>query len=143
MRFFLLILVAAVMTNVHGRHVTVIKWFHKNPLFITGGNKLVVKPGSWLNFECPNEQEQDFENVWMVGSEGYRLCDATGGRLVRRCTTPEQQDELEEFHSKNPMQVGSVHYFISTSTGDYSSLYNTRGGHCQTQNLKLTIYVQP
>lgn len=133
---------AIFISSIHGEIVDV-KWFDKNPLFITGGNKLVVDPGTTLHFRCWRKNEYHFENVWLVDSEGYENCDATNGKLIRKCIVPEESPHNEEFEGLvKAMQLGRIYHFISTCNGYASSMNSRQGGHCETENLKLTVYVQ-
>lgn len=132
---------AIFISSIHGEKVEV-KWFHKNPLFINGGNKLVVGPGNTIHFRCWKD-EYHMENVWLVDSEGYQNCDATNGKLVRKCIVPEEDPLNEELEDPvKVMQLGHIYHFISTSNGYASSMNSRQGGHCETENLKLTVYVQ-
>lgn len=129
--------------------VVQVVWSREGPQFSNGNKALVMDAGDTFSIVCPNVQVSNgrlpydimFENVWLVGSRGYQECDASiDGKLLLKCKDPEQiaQVVLKELYA----QLGKTYYLISTSNGHLSSLDNKRGGHCETQNLKLTVYVQ-
>ena len=125
-----------------------VEWSREGPNFAGGNKALVMSAGDKLAIICPNVEDVDgrmpydmmFENVWLVGSSGYQMCDASDGKLLLKCKDPEQikQVVLKDLYA----QLGKTYYLISTSDGHLSSLDNRKGGHCETQNLKLTVYVQ-
>lgn len=124
-------------------------WSTEGQQFVNGNKALVINAGDNLAIVCPNVQDTNnrapydtmFENVWLVGSQGYEECDASkDGKLLLKCKDPEQikQVILKDLYA----QLGKTYHLISTSDGHLSSLDNKKGGHCETQNLKLTVYVQ-
>jgi len=124
-------------------------WSREGQPFVNGNNAMVMNAGDSFAIVCPNVEDTNnrspydamFENVWLVGSHGYDECDASrDGRLLLKCKDPEQMKHviLKDLHA----QFGKTYYLISTSDGHLSSLDNKKGGHCETQNLKLTVYVQ-
>lgn len=124
-------------------------WSREGQQFVNGNKALVMNAGDSFAIVCPNVEDTNnrtpydtmFENVWLVGSHGYEECDASkGGKLLLKCKDPEQikQVILKDLYT----QFGKTYYLISTSDGRLSSLDNKKGGHCETQNLKLTVYVQ-
>lgn len=137
----------ALFSQAFGRIVPVV-WSREGQQFSGGNKALVIDTGDEFAIVCPNVQDSNgrlpydmmFENVWLVGSQGYRECDASEGKLLLKCKDPEQikQVILKDLYT----QLGKTYYLISTSNGHLSSLDNTKGGHCDTQNLKLTVYVQ-
>ena len=124
-------------------------WSLEGEQFVNGNKALVMNAGDNLAIICPNTDDTNnrspydtmFENVWLVGSHGYDECDASkDAKLLLKCKDPEQIKEviLKDLYS----QFGKTYFLISTSDGHLSSLDNKKGGHCETQNLKLTVYVQ-
>lgn len=124
-------------------------WSEEGQQFVNGNKALVINAGDNLAIVCPNVEDTNnrasydtmFENVWLVGSQGYEECDASkDGKLLLKCKDPEQikQVILKDLYA----QFGKTYHLISTSDGHLSSLDNKKGGHCETQNLKLTVYVQ-
>lgn len=124
-------------------------WSREGRQFASGNKALVMNAGDNFAIVCPNVEDTNgrlpydimFENVWLVGSHGYEECDASkDGKLLLKCKDPEQIKEviLKELYA----QFGKTYYLISTSDGHLSSLDNKKGGHCETQNLKLIVYVQ-
>jgi len=124
-------------------------WSREGQQFVNGNKTLVMNTGDSFAIVCPNVEDTNnrspydtmFENVWLVGSHGYDECDASkDGKLLLKCKDPEQikQVILKDLYA----QFGKTYYLISTSDGHLSSLDNKKGGHCETQNLKLTVYVQ-
>lgn len=124
-------------------------WSAEGQQFVNGNKALVINAGDNLAIVCPNVEDTNnrapydtmFENVWLVGSQGYEECDASkDGKLLLKCKDPEQikQVILKDLYA----QFGKTYHLISTSDGHLSSLDNKKGGHCETQNLKLTVYVQ-
>ena len=124
-------------------------WSEEGQQFVNGNRALVINAGDNLAIVCPNVEDTNnrapydtmFENVWLVGSQGYEECDASkDGKLLLKCKDPEQikQVILKDLYA----QFGKTYHLISTSDGHLSSLDNKKGGHCETQNLKLTVYVQ-
>lgn len=142
-----LFIVQALFSQAHGRVVPVV-WSREGPLFSDGNKALVIDAGDEVAIKCPNVEDSIgrmpydmmYDNVWLVGSRGYQECNASEGKLLLKCKDPEQikQVILKDLYS----QLGKTYYLISTSNGHLSSLENTKGGHCDTQNLKLTVYVQ-
>lgn len=135
-------------THGHAKEVSVV-WSREGAQFSNGNKALVMDAGDKLAIICPHAvvsdgrlpYDQMFENVWLVGSTGYDHCDASvNGKLLLKCKDPEQVRKvvLEELYA----QLGKTYYLISTSNGHLSSLDNKKGGHCETQNLKLTVYIQ-
>lgn len=124
-------------------------WSREGQQFSNGNKALVISAGDKFAIVCPNVGVSNgrlpydimFENVWLVGSRGYEECDASiDGKLLLKCKDPEQMKEviLKDLYA----QFGKTYYLISTSDGHLSSLDNKKGGHCETQNLKLIVYVQ-
>ena len=124
-------------------------WSEEGQQFVNGNKALVINAGDNLAIVCPNVEDTNnrapydtmFENVWLVGSQGYEECDASkDGKLLLKCKDPEQIKKviLKDLYA----QFGKTYHLISTSDGHLSSLDNKKGGHCETQNLKLTVYVQ-
>ena len=124
-------------------------WSREGPQFVNGNRAFVMNAGDSFAIVCPNVEDTNnrspydtmFENVWLVGSHGYDECDASkDGKLLLKCKDPEQikQVILKDLYA----QFGKTYYLISTSDGHLSSLDNKKGGHCETQNLKLIVYVQ-
>ena len=137
-----------ILAATNAKEVSVV-WSREGRYFSSGNKALILNAGDKLAIICPNNQVSNermshdimFENVWRVGSIGYDLCDASlDGKLLLKCKDPEQikRAVLHELYA----QPGRTYYLISTSDGHFSSLDNKKGGHCQTQNLKLTVYVQ-
>ena len=129
--------------------VVPVVWSREGKQFFNGKNALVISAGDEFAIVCPNVEDVNgrlpydimFENVWLVGSRGYEECDASiDGKLLLKCKDPEQikQVTLKDLHT----QFGKTYHLISTSNGHLSSLDNKKGGHCETQNLKLIVYVQ-
>lgn len=129
--------------------VVQVVWSREGQQFFNGNKALVISAGDNVAVVCPNVEASNgrlpydimFENVWLVGSRGYEECDASiDGKLLLKCKDPEQLREviLKELYA----QFGKTYYLISTSNGHLSSLDNKKGGHCETQNLKLIVYVQ-
>ena len=128
----------------------IIHWSREGELFgVAAVNKLVVSAGDVLVISCPGADESAqlayeimYENVWMVGSEGYANCDARNdGKLVALCSNPDQVTDIPL--TDVVTSFGKTFHFISTSNGHLDSIKTSkRGGHCETQNLKLTVYVQ-
>lgn len=149
-RSVLYFIVAAVfvLAATNAKEVSVV-WSREGEYFANGNKALILNAGDKLAIICPNSDVSNgrmphnimFENVWRVGSTGYNLCDASvDGKLLLKCKDPEQIKKvvLDELYA----QLGRTYYLISTSNGLLSSLDNKKGGHCETQNLKLTVYVQ-
>ena len=123
-------------------------WSREGPNFYNGNKALVISAGDELAIVCPSVENSNgrmpydimFENVWLVGSQGYHECDASEGKLLLKCKDPERIKDviLKDIYAP----LGKTYYFISTSDGHLSSLDNRKGGHCDTENLKLTVYVQ-
>jgi len=144
----LLIIGLSIVADSDARVVRVM-WSREGQQFVNGNKALVMNAGDTFAIICPNVEDTNnrspydtmFENVWLVGSHGYVECDASkDGKLLLKCKDPEQikQVILKDLHA----QFGKTYYLISTSDGHLSSLDNNKGGHCETQNLKLTVYVQ-
>lgn len=115
-------------------------WSREGQQFVNGNKALVMNAGDSFAIVCPNVEDTNnrtpydtmFENVWLVGSHGYDECDASkDGKQIKQVI-------LKDLYT----QFGKTYYLISTSDGRLSSLDNKKGGHCETQNLKLTVYVQ-
>ena len=144
----LLIISLFIITATNAKVVRVV-WSREGRQFFNGNKALVISAGDQLAIICPNVAVSNgrlpydimFENVWLVGSRGYEECDASkDGKLLLKCKDPEQRRQvvLKELYA----QLGKTYYLISTSDGRLSSLDNKKGGHCETQTLKLTVYVQ-
>ena len=122
-------------------------WNIAGNYFESSNKPLFVKPGDTIQIICPrfensngNLGRQLYENVWHVGYAGYINCDATNGTRVALCSNPEQ---IEKINLALVPRLGETIYLISTSNGERTSLKNLKGGHCETVDMKLLIYVQP
>lgn len=140
-----------------------IQWSFQNPRFQEGSIRLNVSSYSKVNIICPTKyvalketdsdptENQLYENVWMVDSSSYRSCNINtsiaSNKKLLNCDQPSKLHWTKLlFLPLTPSgdagyNPGETYYYISTSDGGKSSLDQTSGGHCKTNNMKLEVYI--
>lgn len=147
-------------------------WDPENLLFKndcpSGKPKVVnVEAQSKINFVCPNvatlmdstlgevTKTNKYENLWLVhNSAAFNSCDVTQDpkhSILMRCEDPTSlqfRTVIFQRHSAEnslTFQKGKSYFFISTCNGKFSSVNNTKGGHCNGTEtggfLKIEMHV--
>lgn len=161
---FLLLLPLFQTCDARDVYTSVWWWDH---LYSHAKNKSIsVRLNSQLYFICPNkptvvkkrvndrQTPTMYENIWLTDNETY----------YENCEIGENpQDKVTEvFLCNQPVELsfliilflehaaglndrtyegGKHYYFLSTSDGRESSIHSKKGGHCQTHNMRLKVYV--
>lgn len=140
-----------------------IQWSFQNPRFQEGSIRLNVLSYSKVNIICPSKyvalkktdsdptENELYENIWMVDSLSYHSCNVNtsiaSNKKLLNCDQPSKLQWTKLlFLPLTPSgdagyNPGETYYYISTSNGGKSSLDQTSGGHCKTNNMKLEVYI--
>ncbi|WOG29039.1 hypothetical protein [Endozoicomonas sp. 8E] len=144
---------------------TSVLWEHV--LYSHAENKTIaVSLNSQLYFICPNlptvarqrnydrQTSQMNENIWLTDNEtAYENCEMP--KVLTKtnhdffsCDNPNRLTFLsllflEHAAGSNDrtFEGGKYYYVFSTSNGYASTLKNKKGGHCETHNMRIKIYV--
>ncbi|WP_422135195.1 hypothetical protein [Endozoicomonas sp. ALD040] len=94
------------------------------------------------------------ENIWLTNNETYyENCEIPEDFPITRqdlfiCDDPTRLIHLSLLFLENAagmndktFEGGKYYYLFSTSDGRASTLYNRKGGHCLTHNMRIKIYV--
>ncbi|WOG29041.1 hypothetical protein [Endozoicomonas sp. 8E] len=163
--FSLLLLFHLLQTSEAREMYTTVLWEYD--LYSHAENKTIgVRLNSQIKFLCPNlptvararghdRQTSDMkENIWLTDNETYyENCEIPEDCPISRqdifiCDDPIRLVHLNLLFLPDAAEMndktfggGKYYYLFSTSNGRASSLYNRKGGHCLTHNMRIKIYV--